>query len=254
MSKLIVANWKLNPSTEKQAIRLARGSDFSNVVLAPPFPFLKVVGEKTKKAKLGAQDLFWAERGPFTGEVSATQLKNFGVKYVIVGHSERRKWFNETNELINLKLKAVFQKKLSAILCVGEPIKKGRSQKDKKGKQSKDRSIERAKGFIRKQLEEGLRGTKSFIANRECLIIAYEPPLSIGTGKNEKPENTVKMARFIKNFLSFRFSFCSVPVLYGGSVNSKNFNGYLKFKEIDGLLLGGAGIRINELKKILVKN
>src|SRR3989344_4482665 len=109
MSKLLILNWKMNPATLEEALFLAMESDYKKAVVAPPFPFIEEVGKVLKKAKLGAQDLFWEEKGAFTGEVSAQELKNLCVEYVIVGHSERRHKLGETDEMIAKKLKAALE-------------------------------------------------------------------------------------------------------------------------------------------------
>src|SRR3989344_7660855 len=123
MAKLLIFNWKMNPATLEEALFLGMASDSKNVVVAPPFPFIEEVGKELKKAELGAQDLFWESEGAFTGEVSAKELKNIGVKYVIVGHSERRHKLGETDEVVAKKLKAALDEGLTPVLCVGETKK-----------------------------------------------------------------------------------------------------------------------------------
>ena len=110
----------MNPDSFKEALSLAKASDFKGVVIAPPFPFLEKVGKIVKKSKLGAQDLFWEDRGAFTGEVSAKELKSVGARYVIIGHSERRHKFDETDEMVAKKIKAAVENELTPVLCVGE--------------------------------------------------------------------------------------------------------------------------------------
>ncbi|MBI3114564.1 MAG: triosephosphate isomerase, partial [Candidatus Harrisonbacteria bacterium] len=121
--KLIIANWKMNPTMLEEAVALARATDIEGLVIAPPFPFLEAVGKELKHALLGAQDLFWENPptgGAFTGEVSADELKALGARYVIVGHSERRKNLGETDEMIAKKMKAASDSGLIPVLCVGE--------------------------------------------------------------------------------------------------------------------------------------
>jgi len=223
MKKLLFANWKMNPITESEAVKLARASDVKNAVLIPPFPFLKAVKSVLKNASLGAQDVFYEEKGAFTGEISPQMLKKLGVKYVVVGHSERRR-LGETDEVIAKKVKAGISAGLKVILCVGEPL-----SVYKKGKKATEE-------FIKKQLK--------FIKDKKNLIIAYEPIWAVGTGKNANPEDAARVARFIKNIVS-------VPVLYGGSTNSKNTEIFLKKKEIAGLLIGGASIDAREFQKMI---
>ncbi len=225
--KILFGNWKMNPVTENEAVKLARASDVKDAVLIPPFPFLKAVKNVLKNASLGAQDVFYEEKGAYTGEVSPAMLKKLGVKYVVVGHSERRR-LGENDEMIAKKVKAGIDAGLKIILCVGEPL-----SIYKKGKKATEE-------FIKKQL--------SFIENYKLkignLIIAYEPIWAVGTGKNADPEDVARIARFVKNIIS-------VPVLYGGSTNSKNTEDFLKKKEISGLLIGGASIDAKEFQKMI---
>ena len=219
-----MANWKLNPTSEVEAIKLAKAEDFKNVIIAPPFPFLKSVGGFIRNADLGAQDVFWKEEGAYTGEVSASQLKSLGVNYVIIGHFERRA-LGETDEIVNKKIKAALQAGLKIILCVGENWSIRR------------KGLAAAKKFVKNQLQKDLGGIKN-------LIVAYEPVWAIGTGKSDKPSETVEMVKFIKKILNAK-------VLYGGSVNSKNAKSFLDKKEISGALVGGASLNAKEFKKII---
>lgn len=232
----MIFNWKMNPATLKEAVSLAKTSDYENVVVAPPFPFLEEAGKVLKKAKLGAQDLFYEEKGAFTGEVSAKELKDLCVEYVIIGHSERRHKLGETDEMIAKKLKAALDEGLIPVLCVGET---------KKEKEDGER-----KKVIERQLEIGL----SLIPKRSTLsagrfIIAYEPVWAIGTGNPETPDSAVETIKLIKSLVVSRWS--SVKVLYGGSVNSQNLGDYLKYEEIDGALVGGASLDKEEVKAMV---
>lgn len=247
MKKIIIANWKMNPTTERQAINLAKASDYKNVVITPPFPFLGAISKTLKRAELGSQDVFWAEKGAFTGEVSAQQLKNIGVQYVIIGHSERRRYFHETDEMINQKVRAALKANLKVILCVGE------------NKFVRKKGISAAKRFIKNQLQKDLKDlTHNSLPRRQAgklitqnLIIAYEPIWAVGTGKSDQPEDVVEMARFIKKVLDSRFKIHDSRVLYGGSVNSKDVESFIKHREIDGALVGRASLRVGEFKKII---
>src|SRR3989344_8370843 len=120
MNKLIIANWKMNPTSLKEAEKLAQESDVEGLVICPPFLFLEEVSKIIKKAKLGAQDCFWEEKGAYTGEISPKELKSLGVEYVIIGHSERRQNLGETDEIVAKKIKAAVEEGLTPILCVGE--------------------------------------------------------------------------------------------------------------------------------------
>lgn len=230
----------MNPATVREAIKLARSTDKKGVVICPPFVFLPEVKKILKRASLGAQDVFWEEKGPFTGEVSAAMLKGLGVKYVIVGHSERRRWLKETDEIINKKVKAALKTGLKVILCVGEPLAVRR------------KGLTAAKRFVADQLKEDLVGlhSKFYILNSR-LIVAYEPIWAIGTGRADKPRDTAEMVQFIKQFLHSTFYILNSKVLYGGSVNSQNAEKFLQLKEIDGALVGGASLKAEEFNKII---
>ena len=236
MSKLLIFNWKMNPATLKEAVVLAKASDFKNAVVAPPFPFLEEVGKVLKKSLLGAQDLFYEEKGAFTGEVSAKELKSVGVKCVIIGHSERRHKFDETDEMVSKKMKAVADNKLIPVFCVGETIE--------------EKNAGRKEAVIERQLKIGLSlYPKPYTLNP--FIVAYEPVWAIGTGEPEAPVSALKIIQFIKKILS-TFDFpLSTKVLYGGSVDSQNLNSYIQYKEVDGALIGGASLKKEEIKKLI---
>lgn len=236
MKKLIIANWKENPVSAKLAISLAQKTEKgisktgNEIVVAPPFIFLEPVKKVLKKAKLGAQDDFWENQGAHTGEVSPLMLKSSGVKYVIVGHSERRR-LGETDEMINKKLKAALKTGLKPILCVGEPA------------QIRRKGLSAAKNFVKKQLGKDMKG----LARAKGVIVAYEPIWAISTNKDakaDKPEDSLEIIKFIKKIAHSR-------VLYGGSVTSKNAKSFLQYKEIDGALVGSASLDSVEFKKII---
>ncbi len=230
MKTLIVANWKCNPTTLSEAKRIfdlvKKGVDkIENkkkveVVVCPPFVYLSSFKFQVSSFKLGAQDVFWenppAGGGAFTGEISAKMLKNLGCGYVIIGHSERRKYFKETDETINKKLKAALENGLKAILCI-----------DKKSQ------IKNAlKGIAKKQFKN--------------LILAYEPVFAIGTGKPCSIEKARKM-----NFLIRKAVKINIKILYGGSVNSQNAADFIKKAKFHGLLVGGASLKPKEFVKIV---
>ena len=231
MKPLIVANWKMNPQSFAEAKQIfdsvkkgLKNIKNTEVVICPPFPFLSIISNGVNPRQeggltpinLGAQDVFWEERGAFTGEISAKMLKNLGCKYVIIGHSERRKHFKETDEIINKKLKAALENGLKAILCV-----------------AKISQIKNAlKGIARKQLKN--------------LILAYEPIFAIGTGKPCGIEKAKKM-----NFLIRKILKENIKILYGGSVNSQNAADFIKKAKFQGLLIGKASLEPKEFVKII---
>lgn len=245
--KIVVFNWKMNPPFLRGALRLAKASDAKNVVVAPPFVFLEEVGKILKKAQLAAQDLFYESPptggGAFTGEVSVKELKNLGVKYVIVGHSERRYKFGETDKIIAKKFKAALSGGLMPVLCVGEDLKIRR------------KGIAAAKKFVKDQLQKDLKEISSLVISRKSLVrnfvIAYEPVWAIGTGKSDTPQDAVEMIKFIKKLLTTNYKLPATKVLYGGSVDGKNIGDFLKYLEIDGALVGGASLKMKEVKGII---
>ncbi len=246
MRKLIIFNWKSNPHNADSALKLARTVENSvsakknfEIVIAPPFPFLEDVGKIIKKAKLGAQDAFWEDVGSYTGEVSWRQEKYLKVKYVIVGHSERRRYLNETDEMINKKVKAALKAGLKVVLCVGE-----NSAIRRRGK----KVIE---SFIKNQFQKDLRNIGNRKSETGNLIAAYEPIWAIGAGRPDTPEDALKTIKFIKKFLIAKRYTINPKVLYGGSIDSKNIAEFLKYPEIDGVLVGQASLKTGEIKKMI---
>jgi len=246
MKLLIVANWKCNPKTLKGANLLFNSIKRKlkkvkniEVVICPPFVYLSNIKLSNHSViKLGAQDCFWKNFGAFTGEISPLMLKDLNCKYIIIGHSERRKYFNESDEIINKKIKAVIEAKIKPILCIGETRE------------------EKEKGYIQKklksQIEKGLkRVPKKEIKN---LIIAYEPIWAIGTGKpcdiKEAQTAYLVIKKIITNLYPYSIS-KNIKILYGGSVNSKNAKSYIKQAGMDGLLIGGASLNAQEFIKIV---
>ncbi len=228
MRKLIVANWKMNPLTAAEARVLARKSDFPGAVICPPFIFLGEVGGLLKKADLGAQDASWEDQGAYTGEVSPLGLKRAGVKYVILGHSERRGYLGEGSGLINKKIKASLRVSLKVILCVGEPESVHRG------------GLAATVKFVVSELKADLKGI-----DKSRLIIAYEPIWAIGNGNSASPEEINKINLHIKKYLGK-----NIPILYGGSVGPENAKKFLREPLIDGLLVGGASLKPTKFSKI----
>lgn len=246
--KIIVANWKMNPASLKEAKVLfgsvkKTASRLSNVetVICPPFIYLSELGHSMSKLKLGAQDVSSFDfEGAHTGEISAKMLKNSGVKYALVGHSERRK-LGETNETINKKIGISLSLGLKVIFCVGEEIR------DEEGK---------FREFIERQINEGLRSlSQNLIKN---LVIAYEPVWAISGNANSKPDEpevAFKIAVLIRKILmDFAGNDLArkIPVLYGGSVGAVNARQFLKEGQMNGLLVGSKSLNKEEFKKILM--
>lgn len=235
--KIIIANWKTNPATMREAVELARKTEFAvsrhrgvEVVIAPPFPFLAGVASALKRTKLGAQNAFWEDMGPYTGEVSWRQLKDMKVSHVIVGHSERRLFLGETDEMINKKVRALLEHGFTAVLCVGERERSGGEMPEEAAH----------------QLKSALAGVrKSLLKN---LIIAYEPVWAISTmpgSRADTPENAFQANVYIRKVVSGLFGRgigTSVRVIYGGSVNAQNITSFLTDGRMQGALVGGASL------------
>ncbi len=257
MKKILIANWKMNPVSRAEAIRLAKLSDEKSVVICPPFPFLIPVKGQLRKAELGAQDIFWGGLptggGAYTGEVSGAMLKKIGASFVIIGHSERRRVLGETDETINKKIKAALAASLRVVLCIGEP-----AEVRKKGEAA-------AKAFVKSQLTTDLKNIFNLKPKTFNPIIAYEPVWAISTSRDPKlketPEMIVAMVQFIKGLLDSRFSAQGgsasggkIPdprIIYGGSVTAENIGRIIHHKEIEGALVGGASLKSEEFKKII---
>jgi len=224
--KILIANWKLNPQklAEAKALLAAFGRvrTRNKVIVCPPFPYLGIL--KTRLA-LGAQNVSEQESGAHTGEVSAGMLKQFKVKYAIVGHSERRA-LGETDAQINAKLKIALVNKIMPILCVGFGL-------------TAEMSEEEAMVHLQHQLQANLAGI-----DPQKIIIAYEPVWAIGSGKPATPEHAERVAMFI------RIKFKAGKILYGGSTDAENAAGFLR-KEVDGLLVGGSSLKKEQFVKMI---
>ena len=245
MKPLIVANWKCNPTTleeskqlfnsVKKGIKSIKGVE---VVICPPFVYLSAVVSGEGGLALGAQNCFFEEKGAYTGEISVIMLKDLGVEYVIIGHSERRKYFKETDEEINKKIKKAVGNGLKVILCVGES-----AEEWEQGKKSQ---------VLKSQLENDLNKiTRDEMKN---IAIAYEPVWAIGTGNNCSVGETMTSMLFIRQVLNNLYNrevANKTRILYGGSVNGNNSGPYVKEALANGLLVGGASLKAEEFLKII---
>lgn len=240
MKNLIVANWKMNPTSQKEVKALFEGikkgvkNVKAEVVICPPFVFLPLL----KGLTMGAQNVYFEEKGAFTGEISSLMLKDLKINYVIVGHSERRKYFNETNEQINKKVKKVLSIGLKPILCIGET-------KEEKDQNKKSEVLE---GQITEDLKSVSRDDIKNIA------IAYEPVWAIGTGNNCSIDETMSSVLLIRKVLTKLYNreiADNMRILYGGSVKSENSGFYIKGAGSNGLLVGGASLNAEEFIKII---
>ncbi len=227
--KIVAGNWKMNLSLE-QALELARSVviyDGVEVILFPPCIYaLKVKETVAQGVHVGVQNMFYEDKGAYTGEISAYMLNSSGIEYVLIGHSERRKYFGETDEDVNRKLRKALEYGLKAIVCVGETL-----EQREKGE---------AFSVVRKQVETAFEG----IDDLERIYIAYEPVWAIGTGVNATPEQAQEMHEYIKSIVN-------VPVLYGGSVKPENAKELLSMKDVDGVLVGGASLKAQSFNEIV---
>ena len=235
----------MNPLTGREAKQLfaslkkgLKGKKNIEIVICPPFPYLSILSDRLSSIKLGAQDCFWKDKGPYTGEVSPQMLKSIGCKYVIVGHSERRQTFEETDEIINVKIKEILKAKLQPIFCIGETEEEKRTGKTFR--------------VLEKEIKKGLdKVSKKEI---EKVIIAYEPIWAIGTGKSCEENEVMTIALFIKKLIFRLYNkkvASNIRIIYGGSVDSKNAPDYLRGSKMQGLLVGGASLNSKEFIKII---
>ncbi len=238
-TRFIIGNWKMNKTATEAGAFVRRLTqelptlDGIQVGFAPPFTALHAAHQALAPSSaflLGAQDLYWEDKGAFTGEVSGPMLKDIGCQFVLVGHSERRQYFGELDSWTNKKVQAALRHELQPILCVGETLQ--------------DRDTEQTDLVIHRQLRAGLAGIEG--QSLASLTIAYEPVWAIGTGRAALPEQAIPVHRMIRRTISdmSRSSESDVGqrvrILYGGSVTPQNVADFLASEEIDGALVGGA--------------
>ena len=234
---VIAGNWKLN-KTIKDAIELVtllkrgiRDTQSVDVIVCPPFTALSDLSEALMDTEigLGAQDLYWEDKGAFTGEVSAPMIKDAGAGYVVIGHSERRQFFYETDETVNKKTRAALRSGLTPIVCIGETL------------------AEREKSLTLKVLETQLEGAFRGFTPKDMtgIILAYEPVWAIGTGKVATPAQAQEAHAFIRGWLKKHFdadTAAKLRIQYGGSVKPDNIAELMREEDIDGALVGGASL------------
>jgi triosephosphate isomerase len=242
---LIAGNWKMY-KTVSEAITLVNGLKNScagigdrEILICPPAVCLAVVAPIVKgtNVRLGAQNLHWEAMGAFTGELSGLMLKEVGCQYVIIGHSERRQYFGETDETVNKKIKAAFSHGLIPIVCVGESLE--------------EREKSEAFKVVERQIQIGLSGIGPEQALK--LVIAYEPVWAIGTGKTATPDQAQEMHAFIRKLLMELGNSVAekIRILYGGSVKPDNIDSLMAQVDIDGGLVGGASLKVDDFTRIV---
>ena len=234
---IIAGNWKMNKtSTEAhdlaaKLIPLVADVQDREIILAPPFTALRTVGGAIKGTNmaLSAQNLFWEDKGAYTGEISAEMLLDLGCRYVIIGHSERRRYFGETDDTVNKKTHHALKKGLLPIVCVGESLS--------------EREAGKANEVIERQLLGAFKGMTADAMLK--IIIAYEPVWAIGTGKTATPEQAEDVHEFIRRKIGTMYSSDIADPLriqYGGSVTPQNVSSLMAMPDIDGALVGGASL------------
>ncbi|HOJ63980.1 MAG TPA: triose-phosphate isomerase [Spirochaetota bacterium] len=244
---LIAGNWKMNltPSEAKKYTKQLVDSiknvpDDVMVMITPSFVSLPLVAEVLKGSiiKLGAQNVNDNEKGAFTGEVSADMLLDIGVEYVIIGHSERRHIYKESNELINKKILFALKKGLKPVFCIGELIE--------------EREAGKTNEVLKTQIVEGLKNVSK--EDMKNVIIAYEPVWAIGTGKVATPEIAEDAHKFCRNLIKDLYDNSvseNIIIQYGGSVIDTNVDGLMKQPDIDGALVGGASLKLESFTRIV---
>lgn len=243
--KIIAGNWKMNmlPNEAMNFINgiapVANSSD-AEVILCVPYTdlFYSLLTVQDTKIKIGAQNMHWEDKGAYTGEISAEMLKCINVEYVIIGHSERRQYFAETDETVNLKLKKAISSGLKPILCIGETLEQ--------------RQLHVEEQVIEKQIKRAFEGIKA--EDLDNVIIAYEPIWAIGTGNVATKEDANNMMIIIRKQIAKLYNeglAQNITLLYGGSVNKDNSKELFEASDIDGGLVGGASLKVSEFEEII---
>lgn len=241
---IIAGNWKMN-NTIQESINLVNeiksytlDQDVDALVCVP---FISLTEVKKllegSEIKLGAQNMHWEEKGAFTGEISPIMLKEIGIDYCIIGHSERRQYFNETDESVNLKIKSALKHGILPIVCVGETLE--------------EREESRAEAVVKSQIIKGFEGIPT--ESIKDIVIAYEPIWAIGTGKTASSDDANNMCAFIRNIIGDLYGGEkeNIRIQYGGSVKPDNIKELMEKSDIDGALVGGASLKADDFQKLI---
>ncbi len=241
---LIAGNWKMHKTIE-EAVSLVRelrenlrDVNDRDILVCPPFTAIKAVADELKNSniKVGGQDVFWEDSGAYTGEISPDMLIDAGASYVIIGHSERRKYFGETNETVNRKVRKALEKGLTPIMCVGETLE--------------EREAGKAFDVVTDHVLGGLEALSSEEVRK--VVIAYEPVWAIGTGRTATPQDADAMHAHIRKLLDEKWGVGQeVIILYGGSVKPENIDSLMAMENIDGALVGGASLEADSFTRIV---
>ncbi|MBS7263168.1 MAG: triose-phosphate isomerase [Eubacteriales bacterium] len=240
---IIAGNWKMNmtPAEARKLIRELKplvADATCTVVVCPPFVCLDAVRKAIAGSNihLGAQNMHWAEKGAFTGEISGSMLQALNVEYVIVGHSERRTYFGDTDETVNRRLLAVLSHGMTPIVCVGETLE------------------QRERGQTEKLIKDQIAAAFAGVDEPERVVVAYEPIWAIGTGKTATAEQADSVIGFIRDCLAEKYgkrAANKVRIQYGGSMNPKNAHELMAMKQIDGGLIGGASLKATDFAAVV---
>jgi triosephosphate isomerase len=238
----IAANWKMNKTIPETRdfltafIPEVKEVKDVDIVIAPPFTSLTAAAEKLKNTNiiLAAQDMFYEEKGAYTGEVSPLMLTDIGCRYVIIGHSERRQYFNEIDEIVNRKIKAAKKAGLGVILCIGESLE--------------EREAGKTFHVLEREIDKGLHET-----DIEKIVIAYEPIWAIGTGKTATPEQAQEAHAYIRERLRLKYGNRAddICIIYGGSATPENVDSLMACKDLDGALVGGASLKVESFTRLV---
>ena len=242
----IAGNWKMNKTAAETAelasalkASLAQFAGKCEIAVCPTFTSLATAVEilKGSNVKVGAQNIHWADNGAYTGEISGAMLKEIGVEYVIIGHSERRQYFGETDETVNQRIKAALKYGLKPIVCIGETL------------------AEREGGVTNTVLEKQIRGAFADIsaADMDAITVAYEPVWAIGTGKTATPDVAQETHAFIRSVLTALYGDKAqdIVVQYGGSMKAENSGALVSKQDIDGGLIGGAALKADSFTALI---
>ncbi len=245
----IAANWKMHKTVHEAVVfikefrSMVKDMDDVEIVVAPPFTALHAVVEAARNSPIGVagQNVFWEREGAFTGEISAPMLQEAGAEYVIIGHSERRRMFGETDQTVNLRIGATLAAKLTPIVCIGETLEQ--------------RDAGETLAVLDRQIKDGLDGmTADQVA---MLVLAYEPVWAIGTGRNATPEQAEEAHGHIRGRLRQWFGANAADhcqVIYGGSVKPDNIHEIITQKDVDGALVGGASLDVRGFFDIVARS
>lgn len=241
----IAGNWKMHKTIGEardlaQGIKAAANKNNADIMVAPSFTALNAVAETLKGSNIivAAQDCYFEEKGAFTSQIAPHQVKDTGATAVILGHSERRSLFGDTNAILNKKVKAALAQDLQIVFCVGETLV--------------ERETEKTESVIQEQVEEGLKGFSA--QELKDIVIAYEPVWAIGTGKTATPAQAQEVHAYIRELLAQKFDKAfadKTRVLYGGSVKTDNVDAIMAQADVDGVLVGGQALVVEQFNRII---